>query len=270
MSWYKDISSILKNEPEIWIAYLYGQQLENLPALRNKKATLRGFTLQTLKFIIHLTKNIGLKNHISNKKNVEYVAYAGSINQKASLDKTISALRSRNIELVALIGKEHINKKSIEESYFEVSFSIFDIYRALILLTTRGPTLYRKLRKTNIISAELHYSTFCQSYIYLAYFWRVLRDLHPDFVITTNDHNTSNRSMLAVANFLNIKTVYLQHASVTNLFPALRVDYAFLDGQSALETYRLCEKNQPQPDLKTISTKIILSGQKKTYLKISE
>jgi hypothetical protein len=75
--------------------------------------------------------------------------------------------------------------------------------------------------------------------------------------------------MLAVAHHLGIKTVYLQHASVSPLFPALRVNYAFLDGQCALDTYRQCEPNQPSTHRNVPIPGVILSGQKK-HLKRSE
>jgi hypothetical protein len=69
--------------------------------------------------------------------------------------------------------------------------------------------------------------------------------------------------MLAVAHHLGIKTVYLQHASVSPIFPALRVNYAFLDGQCALDIYRQCEPNQPNTNRNAPLPKVILSGQKK-------
>jgi hypothetical protein len=69
--------------------------------------------------------------------------------------------------------------------------------------------------------------------------------------------------MLAVAHQLGIKTIYLQHASVSPIFPALRVNYAFLDGQCALDIYRQCEPNQPATARHVPTPQVILSGQKK-------
>ena len=67
---------------------------------------------------------------------------------------------------------------------------------------------------------------------------------------------------------LRVKTVYLQHASVSHLFPALRVDYAFLDGQCALDTYRECENNQPATSRNVPSPKVLMTGQKKHLVRI--
>jgi hypothetical protein len=119
------------------------------------------------------------------------------------------------------------------------------------------------LKSKHPLSVDWHFSTFCSVYTYLTYFYRVLSRVRPGFVITANDHNVPNRCMLAVAHHLGIKTVYLQHASVSNLFPALRVNYAFLDGQCALDTYRECEPNQPDTPRSVPMPQVILSGQKK-------
>ena len=39
MRWFRDINAILEQEPETWLVYLYGQQLENIPHLVRKKKT---------------------------------------------------------------------------------------------------------------------------------------------------------------------------------------------------------------------------------------
>src|SRR5690606_2893843 len=70
-------------------------------------------------------------------------------------------------------------------------------------------------------------------------------------------------SLVSLARNLDIKTVYMQHASVSCLFPALNFDYAFLDGESAYETYLQCEGNRSAHDCMLRDRKVIFSGQKK-------
>ena len=60
---------------------------------------------------------------------------------------------------------------------------------------------------------------------------------NPKVVVMANDHSTYNRCMIDICKKLSIKTVYVQHASVTNKFPSLRFDYSFLDGLESLEKY---------------------------------
>jgi len=45
------------------------------------------------------------------------------------------------------------------------------------------------------------------------------------------------RATLSAAKFLGIPTVYIQHASITEKFPSLDVDYALLEGIDTLEKY---------------------------------
>ena len=160
-------------------------------------------------------------------------------------------------------------KNDPTERYIPFALNIVDVLRSVILLATRGFGLYKTLKAKHPVSIDWHFATFCSVYNYLVYFHRVLGQGKPEFVITSNDHNVPNRCMLAVAHHLGIKTVYLQHASVSPIFPALRVNYAFLDGQCALDIYRQCEPNQPNTDRNAPLPKVILSGQKK-HIKRSE
>lgn len=59
----------------------------------------------------------------------------------------------------------------------------------------------------------------------------------PEVVVMANDHSTYNRCMIDICKKKNIKTIYVQHASVTDKFPGLTFDYSFLDGQESFEKY---------------------------------
>lgn len=56
-------------------------------------------------------------------------------------------------------------------------------------------------------------------------------------LVMANDHNQTNRCMIELAEKYGIKTIYTQHASVTDRFPALHFDYSFLDGLESFEKY---------------------------------
>ena len=70
-------------------------------------------------------------------------------------------------------------------------------------------------------------------------------------LVMANDHNQTNRCMIELAEKYGIKTIYTQHASVTERFPALHFDYSFLDG---LESYEKYEK------VGDIKGRVFLSG----------
>ena len=57
-------------------------------------------------------------------------------------------------------------------------------------------------------------------------------------VVFANDHNVHNRLFKIACEKVNIKTVYLQHASVTSMFPKLDFDQNFLFGDVDLIKYK--------------------------------
>ena len=72
MGWYKDIKIVLDQEPEVWLSYLYGQQLENLPHLTRTKPKYRGAIIQVAKFFGYLLRDLQFrqtkKNASDNRK----------------------------------------------------------------------------------------------------------------------------------------------------------------------------------------------------------
>ncbi|MFV8570515.1 hypothetical protein ACNQ6O_04800 [Marinobacter sp. SBS5] len=254
---------MLSGEPETWLAYLHGQQIDNLPLLTSKKPRYSGFFLQVSKFIVFLLWDLCLKQPPELNRSAKFLVFAGTANQMDSLDQTIESLKERGEELVCIGDPRLLSDKDKGKNYAPCQLSVTDIARTLFLLATRGLGLYRGLKASHPVSVGWYFANFCQVYRYLSYFYRVLSQVQPEFVITANDHNVPNRCMLGVAHHLGINTVYMQHASVSPLFPALRVNYAFLDGQCALDTYRECELNQPDTAREVPIPKVILSGQKK-------
>ncbi|WP_313206013.1 hypothetical protein [Psychrobacter faecalis] len=267
ISWYKNIKSILNDEPELWLGYLHGQQLNNLPHLSENKPRYRGLPLQLLKLSYTLIRTWRPFTFSGTVQNESYFVFAGTSNQMDSLDSTIDKLRQKGAFVTAITANNLLNREECKERYIPLMFSSTDILRAMTLTIVRGPYLYSQLNKLHPEAVSWWFSNFCLIYAYLAYFQRVLSEVKPKFVITANDHNVPNRCMLAVAHELGIETAYLQHASVSNIFPALRVNYAFLDGQCALDVYRQCEKNQPESDRVVPIPKVFLSGQKKRIKK---
>ncbi|MCP2044064.1 hypothetical protein [Pontibacter sp. HSC-36F09] len=67
-----------------------------------------------------------------------------------------------------------------------------------------------------------------------------LKKNRPQAIVFANDHNADARAMLLAAKGLGIPTVYVQHSSVSNLFPPLAFDLNLLEGQDSLDKYRQC------------------------------
>ncbi|HVK99655.1 MAG TPA: hypothetical protein VM553_07585, partial [Dongiaceae bacterium] len=264
MSWFTDIRAILQEEPEVWLAYLHGRQLRNLPHLTRTPPRLHGMVRRLLWFFYGVLKGLTWRAspQVPTQK-IDVLVYAKSINQMHSLNATIDELRNKQIGVLAIADPELMRHPEHRGRYVPCRLGWWVELKALLVLIVRFRSLYRDLKKEHPAALEWYIDIFCRVYGYLVYFHWLLRKTKPQFVMTANDHIVPNRCMMAVAHHLGIKTVYLQHASVSSYFPALRVNYAFLDGECALKAYEACESNQP-PWLRMVPMPtVFLSGQKK-------
>ena len=66
----------------------------------------------------------------------------------------------------------------------------------------------------------------------------LLKNSQLKMVVMANDHVIITRSLIELTERLHVKSLYVQHASVTTAFPPLRFDYAFLDGLESYEKYK--------------------------------
>jgi len=79
----------------------------------------------------------------------------------------------------------------------------------------------------------------------------ILDKYSPKILLMANDHSPFNRCLLKNSKSRNIKTIYIQHASVSDKFPPLEFDYSLLDGKESFEKYK--EKSKKK-------SKVILTG----------
>ncbi|MBF9237412.1 hypothetical protein I2I05_08380 [Hymenobacter sp. BT683] len=84
---------------------------------------------------------------------------------------------------------------------------------------------------------------------YYEVYRRALRRHRPRAVVFSNDHNDDTRSLLLACRAEGIPTAYVQHASVSANFPPLGFDLSLLEGQDALDKYRLCGPVQGRVEL---------------------
>lgn len=270
MQWFKDIQAILNQEPENWLAYLHGQQLDNLPHLTRTKPRFRGIFFTLLKFAYFNFRHLSIHLRKNPIGKADFFIFAGTENQINSLESTAESLIKKRTTVTGSANKKLLNSDLRRNLYQPFRLSLSDVAKSFFLLSLRSPRIYHLIKNNYSDVSDWCLNDFLRAYPYLSYFHKILKKTKPKYILVSNDHNVSNRSLLAVAHQLDIKTVYLQHASVSNIFPALRVDYAFLDGQCALETYQDCEKNQPNANRNLPSPTVILSGQKKTLSRKAE
>ncbi|MCC9167265.1 hypothetical protein [Pontibacter harenae] len=101
------------------------------------------------------------------------------------------------------------------------------------------PLLFQFLKQKKHITLRFYDLLFDAIGFYEVYLQK-LRKYRPTCVVFANDHNPDARAMLLAAKKLGIKTAYIQHASVSNLFPPLMFDLNLLEGHDSLDKYKLC------------------------------
>jgi hypothetical protein len=257
----------LKKEDELSLSYLYGQKLEDMEHLKNREAKLQGVVLRSLAFIKYLLVRAKLRQ--KNIRGAEVLLYAGTNNQLNSIIPTIESLTkdrvSRNVLVETGLDSEKLRQIA---GVVSVQFDVRVILHALVLFFIKAPRLYYYLYSSKrFTEINLYFNVFCQAYVYLPYFLALLASIKPKLIVVSNDHNTSNRCLRLVAKHLGIRTLYMQHASVSELFPPLNFDYALLDGQVALNTYSKVSQGLSTHENYTAGvsgrTTIVLSGQQK-------
>lgn len=70
----------------------------------------------------------------------------------------------------------------------------------------------------------------------------IIRKYKPQTIIVASDQDPFYRAIIEYAKTLNINTVYVQHAAVTNKFPPLDFTFSFLDGKESLSKYKQAGK----------------------------
>ncbi len=69
---------------------------------------------------------------------------------------------------------------------------------------------------------------------------KILSREMPECIVFANDHIPEMRAFLWAARELGVRTIYIQHASVSTFFPPLRFGLSLLEGEDSLEKYKAC------------------------------
>lgn len=245
-------------EDELNLAFIVGQHVEKISALRDRRP-YRGALLRLAIFFFHLFSNMRARR--APKVVKDFFFYSDTQNQYSSLRGTYCALpTAQTFSLLSPALHKVIRTRDAAD--VTLRFSSADVAVALIVFVVRFPGLYRRLRQGHEAALHNFLNFFCMPYVYIPAFLRLLEGGRVFCVIQSNDHNVTNRSLRLVAERLGIKNAYMQHASVSTLFPALQYDYAFLDGVASLEIYEQCAAQQAFRGKKGY---IYLTGQKKQF-----
>ncbi len=95
-------------------------------------------------------------------------------------------------------------------------------------------------------SYRYFFDLYWLSYGYVVMARWFFRKTQPSGLIMANDHVMWTRALLMAAREEGVPSIYIQHASVTERFPPLTFDYAFLEGVDAVEKYAQKGKSDTQ------------------------
>lgn len=130
---------------------------------------------------------------------------------------------------------------------------IFISYLLSIFLIPQ--TLYYYLKcKDKYVKKSFRYGfkEYCLTfaYRYVNKIW--LRLAKPRLLVILTDHQMVARDMVKSAKASGVKTLYIQHASITDHFPPLITDYAFLEGEDAKSKYLNISKGHTDTKIELI------------------
>ena len=267
--------SALSKENEIDLNYLFGRKFDYIFSKRSKefeyekrkKPRFTGLLFQSLIFFYKIIKNVKLSDqNISTK---EIYIFSSSINQLNSIKSTIEGLKINGNEFYLSVFKNLLDQNNRIDHMISVKFKFKVIMVSMSLFFLKALPLYLNLKKKGKKKEiSWYFHKFCESYIYIPFFLEELEKIRPKLVVVSNDHTVQTRSLRLSAEMLGIKTLYMQHASVSEIFPPLEFNYALLDGNVAFQIYKNCykinKKNYKIFEQNVANCQILLTGQKKS------
>lgn len=260
-------------ESELDLGYLFGKKLKEIEYMKLKKPKYSGVFFRSLVFFYTVLRNFSFSSE--NTSNKAIYVFAGTDNQFNSLKPTLEALQVKGGGFYLSVGQGVSEKNREFNDAQPVKFSLKVALAGFALFLRLAWPLYRKLkREKREVEISWHFSVFCLAYIFVPYFLEVLKKIQPGLVVMSNDHNVDNRSLRLAAEMLGIKTLYMQHASVSEIFPPLEFDYALLDGKLANQVYSHCYEIQkgtnPRIEKNVANCQVVLTGQKKAVVKVKQ
>lgn len=254
----------LIHEPESWIAYLYGQHPTYVQGL-TKRGPRRMLLFRLAAYGWSVLRVIRMKPEFSNNGLVDVLVFAETANQAHSLAQTIHGLREKGLT-VRIITANAASAVLADVSHFSsgrVTLNLNDLMKLIALNLIRLPKILEMIRRQDGKFPKEFVDQLFKCHIYHVFFDKVISLTNPRLVLMSNDHNVPQRSLLSIAKVRGIKSAYVQHASVSSMFPKLSFNYCFLDGQVAKNTYESCELNGPKTEIIPANRYVFLTGQKK-------
>lgn len=154
----------------------------------------------------------------------EVLVVIPSANNKRSIQPILKAMSHKNYTCV----ERFYNFLPMGIIYFRSLIHCCDFYRFYKSLTVEEQKMIRGRFEDFATAAEIYRA--------VGEFYN--NNPQINLLIVSNDHFPIMRSFIEQAHAYGIRTLYSQHASVSEHFPPLVFDFSFLDGQESFNKYR--------------------------------
>ena len=188
-----------------------------------KKGLLYGVCNFFTGFLLSFFRNPISLNYLIRKSHGSVILY-GTHNQYNALICLYESIRARGEECVMIKASD------------------LPLWRSYIFALSHSRSFWKEFynassEERKIIANE--FATFWRSYGDYDLIKRWVRLACINQLIVASDISPLMRAGIMACNDSNVRTVYVQHAAVTDKFPPLISSYSFLDGEDSFEKYKL-------------------------------
>ncbi|AFL82359.1 hypothetical protein Aeqsu_2918 [Aequorivita sublithincola DSM 14238] len=173
------------------------------------------------------------KIYLQPKNENEHLFYFGSPNQYNALKNIYKSLKQNSIVCYQGNDVRFSDEPSFKFPFWQAYLNTLLSYPFIFKISNEFTNRFFSANKYVSYSRQIAYSLGAYETCL-----KILKKSKPKYVWLSNDHSTINVAFLYAAKKLKVKTIYLQHASVSPKFPKLTFDYACLDGKISFEIYK--------------------------------
>lgn len=223
----------MKTKPDIFdLGYIYFSVGLDFEKKRSKsydkyfKGYLGGIIYFLFRFVYSLCYQ-GWRFPKLSKKQSQCLFVGFSNNNRRSLEPIINSLAPNSVGVLT-----DNRKIPMWRMYLHAFPYLFDFFRDI-----------RKATPEQKEIMKLRFIFFWRGYGCPGFAQDLLDFYNPKVLVVANDHLFYYRALIKEANKRGVKTIYVQHAAVTNKFPPLEFSYSFLDGKDSVEKYKTAGNN---------------------------
>ncbi|WP_284651805.1 hypothetical protein [Flavobacterium terrisoli] len=203
--------------------YKFDSKIESFPLIRSL------FTL-----LFHAAKLLFKRQDTSIKKKYRHIVFIETINQKNAILDVFNFMQNDREEVLFIV-----NNGITIDGFDNLQFNNRKAFLLGLFYWPKACCVslrYTQRNKgiINRVHVLVNLSLFLSSE---KIFNRYIEKTGAQKIILTNDHNLQPLALLLSAKRKQVKSYYIQHASVSSAFPKLLPDVSLLEGQQAIDTY---------------------------------